>query len=512
MRSVMTGERETVWAAKPCNPVHSPLWRLAVFVSLVVFVICGVSDVDAATVAANDSLVPRSNDEWHIGFDLFHLMLQKKQLKTEVNPAAIMQDPRRAVIVSVGELNATQMSRDLPLAKFVERGGALLIASDRSQSVRGLGTFHGGPVTVSVLDAYRDFRDCPRVAWLEHAHPLMADVTELVANRSGWWQDKPHRLGLWQDIAILPTADPKRSAMPRRATLCAVLASSEMRGRVVAIADHSLLINGMLWHGDNGQFVLNLTTWLTQDDRTNLLFLIDGQPVQLSETPGQGQVAIPSELISELPPIDPDKLPPINPEDLPPIKLSDLKRLPPETWLPFGNALLATMEDADLHNELAAERPRSVRDFLYRRFLYLVAAIAGCIYWIRQLLRRHRQEQPPLTPQPTSWLASRSDTVIRMGEYLPTAQLLTGELFHRLTGTSEPPEWHRFRNALHIDGSIWLRWRVRRVLNQLLNIAAQRHRRSLNKRRFLRVMRKMNMIDQLHQSGQLQRLGKEAIA
>ena len=51
-------------------------------------------------------------------------------------------------------------------------------------------------------------------------------------------------------------------------------------GRLVLMADHSILINGMLWHGDNARLAVNLADWLSTGERKEVAFIVDGKPAK----------------------------------------------------------------------------------------------------------------------------------------------------------------------------------------------------------------------------------------
>ena len=140
-------------------------------------------------------------------------------------------------------------------------------------------------------------------------------------------------------------------------------------------------------------------------------------------------------------------------------------------WLPFANQLLVAMEDADLHNELAAERPRELSDRLYRRVLYFLAGLAALLFVLWQLLKRGQRVEPSAAAAECSRLAARVEQLQARGQLRPALKGLARELLHSVSGSPYEAAWVQGLGRVRIDAPWYTRWRVRDALRQLCGMA-----------------------------------------
>ncbi len=425
-------------------------------------------------------------EQLNFGFQVVHGLLESRGLKTTADLKDVLGRPRSSVLVLVGDLGRNQILVRSRIRSFLQRGGAVLLASDKAQWIDELCVIKPGPVEVEDAFAYQGYNDCPRVQRLDHSHDLTASVRQLIANRSGWVDKVFTDHGQWHPVAWLPT---RTEAGTKPKILIATMRSRHnRRGRIAVLADHSLLINGMFVHGDNGRFAMNVTDWLCKDRRDQVFFAVDGYPL----TPA----GLLDPDLSNLPPLPP-------PEKLPPIKLEDLKHLPPEALLPFANKLLASAEDADLHNELAASRPKVLSDRLYSRGLYFTLAIIGGLFVVRQLVRSGSQIDPPIHAPAQSAMEARVRNQIDSGEYGPAARGLARYTLQVVSGSDQPSQWVLLGRRVTVEGNWLLRWRVHSMLGKLNAIAVRTEGDPMSNREFQWLGRSVTRLQHLHQNGRL---------
>ena len=420
----------------------------------------------------------------NFGFHVFHSVLEGRGLETTADINVVDNTPYNSVIVLVGDVARNDFLARINLERFLSRGGAVLLATDKPTWVDDFCLIKGGPVTVAdEADAYQGFVDCPQVTNLT-SHRINRGVTRVIANRAGWIDTTFTRHGSWERVAWFPLSNASNDG--NETLIAAFEPNRSTRGRMVVVADHSLLINSMIMHGDNSRLMLNLSKWLTDDGRTNLFIVVDGLPQTSEGRP------------------DPNQLPPLPPpEDLPPITMDDLRNLPADAWLPFGNKLLAKMEDADMHNELAAARPREMSSRLYRRALYIIAAILGVLFILWYLMKRSNQVDSPIQTPAHSGLEARVQQQLKTSQFLPAAQMLASKLFCNISLSNQHDDWDRDLENVAIDANWRVRWRVKKSLKRLLAIATQKDRRPLAATTFRKLARVIREIQNLHQQSQI---------
>ena len=206
-------------------------------------------------------------------------MLQQKGLETvQVRLAAAMEAPEETVIVLMGDLReAERISQGL--ARFVQDGGALLVATDlgggTSRQSRRLRWLFGTEFRYSDMrfaghdQLASKYSDCPLVTDLDRSPEpdLFAGVQSIAANRPGYLQTSNQVHG----IAWLPQSTPNGQDP------VALMGSRRVgKGRMLLVADHSVFINEMLIHADNARFASNVTHWLTADgNRKQVVICLD---------------------------------------------------------------------------------------------------------------------------------------------------------------------------------------------------------------------------------------------
>ncbi|MBI1311343.1 hypothetical protein GC176_08550 [bacterium] len=440
----------------------------------------------AAPALNQNALTFLSQPDWQFRLDLFQLMLAQRNVAVTRSGDDILNRPDESIIILIGDLERVPTALRLQLQSFIQRGGALLAASDLDASLPGLFTIRSGPVQASDPRLqYEGFSDCPRVTRLNPNHELTAGVMELIANRCGWIDSLSPQLGERTEVAALPNRVQAPRGVPSGKSLIATLVSRDSRyGRMAVIADHSLLISGMLLHGDNSIFAVNLVNWLCAGRRRQALILVHGDLIQ-----GGGLQ------------LSPELLPP-NMAGQPP-SLDDVSRLPRETLLEFANHFVTGIEDANLPNELATGYFSSLQQPYYFRLLYLVAAVCGAIWLLRQFFRRGNEQLSSVERLNGPLALQRVQSMINSDDYSIAIRELSRHLFRQLTGSDAARDWPMAFRELQVDGSFLQKMSIARHLIVLRRLATGNNSSWLSRRHFLKLAGMIERLLTLHASGQL---------
>lgn len=300
----------------------------------------------AQTSFAPSASFPSANQRddaqsWHFRYDLFQMLFEQNGLRPIQDFESAFNSPNKTVIVLLGTLRD---QRPPVLEKFLNEGGALLLASDMSFGF-AQGNIRRGPVlAMRPDDIYQGHPDCLRIRDINPSHELADGVKQLITNRSGWIIEQPELdTSDWRVMASLPSTTFQRDSQSRP------IVSSMISKRLIVVADHSLFTNGMMWHGDNALFAINVSRSLCRGGRNQVLFAVDGLA---ANSYLMGPLA--NELPLPMPP------PEIEPE-------LDLDQM-----LQVANQVVTEVEDSDAFNKLLANRPRSLPDPYYRRALLFV--------------------------------------------------------------------------------------------------------------------------------------------
>jgi hypothetical protein len=438
---------------------------------------------------AMSALVQAGQPEWQFGFQLFHLLLEQKGLYSVPDFRESMdRRPRQTAVVLMGDLNRVPTDLRARLQKFLDSGGVVLVASDQGSFFKSLFLISDG--TFEAQDdesAYQGFPDCPIVDEFLPGTAILNGVNSLVANRTGVISRIDDRFGNWSILARLPDLVDHRSRRRSQAPLIAEWKSRERGGgQLLLMVDHSILINGMLWHGDNARLAVNLADWLSTGERKEVAFIVDGEPVK-------AMLAAPPELSDQLPPL----------EDLPTPTLKDLLNLPPDLLLNFANRFAAGMEDADVMNELLANQPADLPTSQYRQALYVAAGILAAIYILRLM---GKVGSRPTTRPPRSVGQSVNFTqpeTLSSGELHTASRELAQGALRQLTGSSDPQDWAIPVNDIEIEAGVIRRMFVRENLKRLRKLATSSNRVDTTPRDLKRLAKLIANVAGMQKAGRL---------
>ncbi|MBM4069480.1 MAG: hypothetical protein FJ271_11100 [Planctomycetes bacterium] len=197
-------------------------------------------------------------------------------------------DPAETVLVVFGD---NRILDEIALDDFKQRGGAVLIASDRDDEGRLVAwklAIDGQPVSEPRSSAYKRISSCPLVRRLDRRHPLfrgMSAESGLATNSPGFLR-VPRRampiLAVFSGNCKVPSGDDVGGAP----FLVAALAGD----RVIVMAGHSVFMNGMIAQPDNDNwtFSWNCVRWLSEGPngpRKHAFFLDEGKVRQSFDVP-----------------------------------------------------------------------------------------------------------------------------------------------------------------------------------------------------------------------------------
>ena len=385
---------------------------------------------------------PSNDARWHLGCELFQMLLEERGVSEIQSLNASLASPNRSVIVLTGDLSTYRRNSWIQLADFVRLGGSLLIASEQATFMNGIGEIKQGPVESSRSEElYLNFKDCLRVKDIDASHPMMLGVNEIISNRASWLSlpNRPSESNAisWQSLASLPRFS--TPMVSRGKPLIAISQTNPtMKGVIVLVADVSILSNGMLWHGDNATFAIRLSETLASGGKTKLTFMSGDDPLpsyrdrlrsQQTNLGNQNNSAVPQ--LEELP-------------------ASDL-----ETALKVANHVLKNVADSKILNEAMAKQPRPVNPRGYALAVLVFLLVAATLLVLAYIIRR----TPVLTNRPTqvphlSVFQMESNLLNRHSQFGPAAFILAREFCKECSGAIGGKDWQNSPTRFNYSAAI----------------------------------------------------------
>ncbi len=277
---------------------HTRLWTFRVFLfclylCLSVF-ICGHSGA-APAVAQTDQ------DRFRQGTEAFRFIIRDLDFSPLSSIQELTKDPERSVLVVLGEtgiLDEVNNEVSGGLRGFVERGGALLVATDRrvpatNRNRSALQQFgvrvFPQPVRMVAGDwanCYRGLGLCPIAQPAIGAKPPLFQNLPLgvATNRAGFlFLDPPGDQAQLRILAVFPEGcrPDHRDELHEERPLPFAAGRDWGMGRILVLADHSVFINDMMMRADNNNidFADNCLRWLRDGGpkrRDRILFVEEG--------------------------------------------------------------------------------------------------------------------------------------------------------------------------------------------------------------------------------------------
>jgi len=455
---------------------HSRFMRL-----FILLLILHSSAADA--FASQQTISDRAADgRWHLGYEMFRMLLEEKGLTPEQSWDVALSSPAESVVVVCGDLQQIQRREWLRARQFVAQGGALLVASEGNVEFPGVCSFYAGAATSDYSpDRYQSFADCIRIRRLKSDDELAKGVREIVVNRTGWLSTPVDDSLGWEVIASMPaTTLPQDSR--NQPLILAGRDAAPQTGLIILVADESLFTNGMLWHGDNAIFAIQVSELLCREGRRNLLFVNNGIPL-----PGYRESAgmQPPEPMS----IEPPEIPPN----------IDLPEPDFATKLQLANAVIDEIQESNLVNEVLRDRPRHMRPLAYLRTVLLILLVLATLFVLWQLMQK-RLNLPAL-PRPRflqSVFGVMSARQISNSEFGTAIVVLARDLCVELTGSRTETDWIRCLSERPASPTKSLSRIQRRQLTDILGLALRGATIHLSRSRFQALGRAIKELRDQH--------------
>jgi hypothetical protein len=445
---------------------------------LCVTLACLGSSFTVAT-AQEDAERPSNESAWYLGYDGFRMLLEERGLTVRADLGSITQRPRETIVVCLGDLSGISLSEWRKLRRFVESGGALLIASEQTSSIPGIGRILAGPVSTWQESAiYHQFRDCLRITDLSSTHPLTRDLRNLILNQTGWIALSSDSDLNWETAAWLPPACSPRAASSQ--PVVAVGSDPKSRdGLIILTADQSLFSDGMLWHGDNSIFAIRVTEQLTRGRRRWLIALNNGVPLPsyLAELRAEEEARKPA---------SPPQLPENLPQPEPGLK----------TMLKVANAIIDEVQQSNLLNESLRDHPRRMGPVAWSLTLLLLLLILFAIWILWKMVQKSSQLFPL---RQTRFMQSMYGVVsakqVAASDFSSAVETLARDVCRDISGSQNPVDWGR---ALQ-SGPLPLRLSraSRTLLPELVQFATHGCRVPISLRKFRNIGRAVQEIRHL---------------
>jgi hypothetical protein len=440
------------------------------------------------------------------GTHVFRRILYDHHLEPLKDFASLDDDPASTILIVLGNLD--QITR-VPggLKSFVERGGAVLLASDRSlkekkaadalRAVAGVSISDDTVVCLNGNVIYRGRLYCPFIFQPGNARPSLltppsAPAQYRVATNVPSFLFRRRRApGTVRILAYLPQHcrfDTDLNQAPAEDWPPFMAGGEVGRGRVLVMADHSIFINEMMLETDNNnvEFTINCVRWLRGDEglatgpRKHVLLVEDGKVHADLFVPLKSAV--------------------IGPEEALRLLYANRNEL-----LVKAEETAVNLERQDYFNE-QLQRLLHWGNLTPDRVALLVvffATLLLILYGVYRLGIRARFKHPTEAPLLTRAVATtlpgvplvdqRAQAVIRMGNLNEPAARLVGRWFesHGLpidpSAPAEPP--------IEVTGGWWRRRQRRRHLGRLWRLAQGRSTERVEPAGLWRLQRELDRLD-----------------
>jgi hypothetical protein len=327
------------------------------FFSVVILTLCGLVVPPRGALAAQGPL-PKPPPK---GTQTFRLILHASGLTPITEYADLEDEPQKSLLIVLGKLERLdQLNGELRdgVRGFLEKGGAILVASDMPQRARVLNELYrilpNGAVVKTTQQRlwYRGQDLCPFVTEFRD-HPLFRNVKTLATNVPTYLEQVKALDPAFRELhplAHFPRGCQDGRGRPLEGEPLFMVGNDRPAGGTdLILGGHGVFMNGMMLHLDNVFFAKNSIDWLTKDEagtrtRTRVLFIEENQIQKKFDVP---LVALP-------------------PPPIPPVEWFNgfLRRLEDENF--FNKAVLSTLgafrtDDLDQETRMDVGRQRLVR-------------------------------------------------------------------------------------------------------------------------------------------------------
>lgn len=431
-----------------------------------------------------------TDDSWRYGYNGFRMLLEERGLTVVRDLSATLRTPRDGIVVLLGDVSGMSLSDWRRLRIFVDRGGALLVASEKSFNLPGVTTFRSGPVSSNQpSDRYLNHADCLGLTDLSSDHPITKGLSELIVNKSGWLGTSQDESLKWTVVARLPD-----DCLPSAAQGMPVLMVGEETGTdngvFIISADQSLFSDGMLWHGDNSLLSIQVTDRLCEGNRRMLTIVDNGRTLSSYQQPRQSKAKAPP--TPPIPPAMPPQLPPLPPEIPEPTY---------ETLLREANNGLDAIQKDNLLNEALRNRPRNVRPVAWVRTLLLLLAIFIGLYFLWKLLQKRSLTVPIKHFRfMQSMYGVTSAKQIESSDFSSAVEVLARDFCREMTQSTDPAEWMPLLSGGKGSLMMVLSRKQRKSLTTIVQLATKGCRKHFTNKQFQAFGRSLVELRQIDRS------------
>jgi hypothetical protein len=392
--------------------------------------------------------------------------------------------PTQSIVIFFGQ---TSIRGKVPanLFKYLEAGGAVLIATDRKTDPildRQIGVHVTGEIVQAWAESskYRGSADyCPLITVAETAglpaSPFRAQ-RPVATNKPSYFERSKNDF-LLPVLATFP--DDCRVNGERKWRLPFALGGKVDKGRLLVLSDHSVFINGMMLQPDNDnfEFACNCLKWLNNTGhRWDVLFVDEGTIVHDFKVP-----------VTNLP------MPPISP-------------------MAAADHVIAALEEDDLFNRLILEH-FSLRQIVSAWAVVLTLMLLAFLFYRLMRSGHHVDTQAPLLAQgvgqvgPTGALVvQRRQSLLQEGNLWEAAREVARQWFadagYDPAPAATPDRLPRL--SIRIDAGWWERRRLRGQVARLWRLAFQPKPQRVSRRDFERLLNQVHDLRTAAQQGVVQ--------
>lgn len=419
-------------------------------------------------------------------------------------------EPSHSLLIVFGDTRELDRRGEGWLRAFLERGGAVLIATDRGELnlrawERALGVRVRGDL-VQALDPKSMYRGSPDCPILLPALPAPVQVLprlpvslRVATNRPSCLEVGLGTRGLEPFLRFPPDCGIAGRFLRNDLNIINPFAMGGKvgTGRVLVLADHSVFINGMMLQPDNGNFdfAYACVEWLRQRDgsgakRDRAVFIDEGMVYSSFEVPVT---------------LEPDAGPS-------PVELAD--------------QLIAQVQEDDLFNRLILQNIPLRRIV---RGLVVIGTVLLLVLGLYRLIRvgYHLEPHVPLVSRrvaqviaATAVVNQRHQALLRQGNLWEAARDLASACFAGLGIPTAPPTAGSFRPLAAPAALPRVRtntdWRRRRALRQtvyqLWRLACNPRPRRISRRRFTQLVNQVETVRAAVRDGTLHITGPGEIS
>jgi hypothetical protein len=439
-----------------------------------------VMSAGAANAQAVNSPGQADSDKWYLGYNGFRMLLEERSLTVRTDMLATLRRPKESVIVMFGDVTRVSLAEWRNLRAYVAQGGSLLVASELGFRLPGVNSFSLGPVSSLDKDSqYQGFDDCIVLSDLNQSHPLSKGLRRIIVNKTGWMSTSEDSSLQWEVIAALAD-DVSPGAARHRPVIMAGLDAAPGTGVMILSADQSLFSDGMLWHGDNSLFAIQVSDLLCRGNRKWLTVYDNGQ-------------TLPSYMAKLAPPPTPPQIPPNIPPQIPP----DID--PPEpdlaTMLRMANEVLDEVQGSNILNETLKERPRSMRPIAWARTILLVLFILFLLFLVWRLVQNRWHLVPNRHARfMQSMYGVNSSRQLETSEFGAAVEILARDLCRELTGSQVESDWLKLLASNQNLPSATFSRGQKKALKEVVGIATRGCRVHLSRRKFESLGRSIELV------------------